>query len=312
MDVRLLFYAGWLVVVAVGAVAAARQAKRRQEAAAVAARAGLHFDGIDPFDCTRVSFRLFVKGDGREATNVMWRDTDDGHSFRAFDFAYFVEHRDEHGQVSKTYHRFSCAMALVGSAWPDITIGREGVIDKLFNALIGDDIDFESEEFNRLFAVHCDDRRFAHALIDPQMLEFLLSTRGELSFELKGRWLLVWTDPVAPKFVPGLLRVSEEFVQHIPKVVWDLYPSTFVDDEGRPLAPGDDPVDRMKAELELAQWRKDHHDDPWDALAESPFSALERHDDVEYDLDGNVIPEVEEDPWGTRGGRPSRAPDSSA
>lgn len=313
MDPTLLFVAVWIAVLAAGGIAAARRAKRRQDAALIAARAGLQFESTDPFDCTRIAFQLFSKGDGREATNVMWRDTDDGHSYRVFDFAYYEEHRDEYGRVNKTYHRSSCALALVGSAWPDITIWREGVLDKMFDAISGGDIDFESEEFNRLFAVHCSDRRFATALIDPQMLEFLLGTRGELSFQLKGRWLLVWSDPVPPKLMPGLLHVAEEFVQHIPKVVWELYPSTFVDEHGRPLAPGDDPVDRMKGELELAEFHEKVSDDPWDVLEESPYAALERKDGVEYDLDGHVIPKVEEDPWGRRGKAPETgAPDSSA
>ena len=311
MEARFLFLAVWVVVVvAFSGVVAARRARRNQEAATIAAKAGLQFASFDPFDCTRIAFQLFLKGDGREATNVMWRDTDDGHSYRVFDFAYYEEDKDEYGRVTKTYHRSSCALALVGSAWPDITIWREGVLDKMFNAITGGDIDFESEEFNRLFSVHCTDRRFASALIDPQMLEFLLGTRGELSFELKGRWLLVWSAPIGPKLMPGLLRVSEEFVQHIPKVVWELYPSAFVDGDRRPLAPGDDPVDRMKGELELAEQRKDHTGDPWDVLEESPYAALERHDGVEYDLDGHVLPKVEEDPWGTRKGR--RAPNSPA
>ena len=312
MDAQVLFVAVWIVVLAIGGFAAARRAQRRQEAATIAAKVGLHFESVDPFDCTRIAFQLFLKGDGREAINVMWRDTDDGHAYRVFDFAYYEEHKDEYGRVSKTYHRSSCALALVGSAWPDITVWRAGLLDKVFDAITKGDIDFESEEFNRLFSVHCSDRRFASALIDPQMLEFLLGTRGELSFELKGRWLLVWSEPVAPKFMPGLLRVAEEFVQHIPKVVWDLYPSMFVDADGRPLAPGDDPVDRMKGELELAEHREGHRDDPWDVLTESPFAALERHDGVEYDLDGNVIPKVEEDPWDRGPQRTERAPDSPA
>src|SRR5436190_1965055 len=256
MDASVLFIAVWIVVLAMGGITAARRAQRGRDAATIAAGAGLRFESLDPFDCTRIAFQLFRKGDGREATNLMWRDTDDGHMYRVFDFAYYEEHRDEYGRVTKTYHRWSCALALVGSAWPDITIGRGGVLDKMVNAITGSKIDFESEEFNRLFSVHCTDRRFASALLDPQMLEFLLRTQGELSFELKGRWLLVWSDPVPPKYMPGLLRVAEQFVQHIPKVVWDLYPSTFVDDEGRPLAPGDDPVDRMKGDLELAEFRK--------------------------------------------------------
>jgi len=310
MDASVLFIAVWIVVLAIGGITAARRAQRGRDAATIAADAGLRFESLDPFDCTRIAFQLFLKGDGREATNVMWRDADDGHMYRVFDFAYYEEHRDEYGRVTRTYHRSSCALALVGSAWPDITVGRGGVLDKMVDAITGSKIDFESEEFNRLFSVHCGDRRFASALLDPQMLEFLLRTRGELSFELKGRWLLVWSDPVPPKYMPGLLRVAEQFVQHIPKVVWDLYPSTFVDGEGRPLAPGDDPVDRMKGDLELAEFRNKVSDDPWDVLQESPYEALERHDGVEFDLDGNVLPKVAEDPWGRHQPRP--APDSPA
>src|SRR5687768_12975554 len=113
-------------------------------------------------------------------------------------------------------------MALVGSAWPDISIVREGVFEKVRSRVAGGDIDFESEEFNRLFAVRCHDRRFASALIDAQMLEFLLTTHGALSFEIKGRWLLVWRDQVDPKLLPGLVGVAEKFVEHIPPVVWEL------------------------------------------------------------------------------------------
>jgi hypothetical protein len=282
-------------------VAGALRAKRAAAIPAIAARAGLQYSSGDPFDCTRVSFRLFTKGDGRGAENVLWRDADDGHVFRVFDYWFYVERRDDYGRVHKTYHRFSCAMALIGSAWPEIAIVREGLVDKMLNAVSGGDIDFESEEFNRLFAVHCTDRRFASALVDPRMLEFLLATKGELNFEIKGRWLLVWTDPVKAAFMPGLLRVAEEFVAHIPPVVWELYPSTFVDEHGKPLPPGDDPVDRMRTELELAQFREENERDPFAVLARSPFEALEREDGVEYDLDGHVLPKVKENPWGTGG-----------
>ena len=296
---QLVFLLIGAVLTVAATVAGALRAKRAAQIPAIAAKAGLQYSSSDPFACTRVSFRIFTKGDGRAAENVLWRETDDGHVFRVFDYWYYKEQRDQYGNTSKTYTRFSCAMALVGSAWPDIAIVREGVLDKMVSAVSGGDIDFESEEFNRLFAVHCADRRFASALVDPQMLEFLLSTRGVLNFEIKGRWLLVWTDPVKPALMPGLLRVAEEFVERIPPLVWELYPSTFVDENGRPLPPGDSPEDRMRAELELAELRREREDDPFDVLARSPFDALERDDGVEYDLDGNVLPEVSEDPWGT-------------
>jgi len=293
-----IFILVFAVVSAAGTIAALFRAKRAAQMGEIASRAGLQYSDSDPFSCTRVSFSLFSRGDGRGAENVMWREPGDGHVYRVFDFWYYDEYKGEGGNVEKMYHRSSCAMALVGSAWPDISIVREGLFDKVITKLAGDDIDFESEEFNRLFAVRCRDRRFASALIDAQMLDFLLTTRGELNFELKGRWLLVWTDPVNPKLMPGLLTVAEKFVHHIAPVVWDLYPSTFVDSDGKPLPPGDDPVDRMKGELALAEYRHLHDHDPFDVLEQSPFEALERHDGVEYDLDGHPLPKVKQDPWG--------------
>jgi hypothetical protein len=287
------------VLSAAGTIAALLRAKRASQIDDIASSAGLQYSQSDPFDCTRVNFHLFARGDGRGAENVMWRDSNDGHVFRVFDYWYYDEYKGERGQVNKVYHRSSCALALVGSSWPDIMIVREGLFGKVLTKIAGDDIDFESDEFNRLFAVHCHDRRFASALLDAQMLDFLLTTKGELNFELKGRWLLVWTEPLNPKLMPGLLGVAEKFVGHIPPVVWSLYPSSFVDANGKPLPPGDDPVDRLRGELELAEHRREHGDeDPFDVLAHSPFEALERHDGVEYDLDGHVLPKVVEDPWG--------------
>jgi len=285
-----------LVVLAASGVASLVRAKRAADISTIASRAGLQYASADPFDCTRVAFRLFTRGDGRGAENVMWREHDDGHVYRVFDYWFYKEHHDQYGQTTKTYTRFSCAMALVGSAWPDIEIVPEGLMDKMMNAVGGGDIDFESEEFNRLFTVRSPDRRFASALIDAQMLDFLLSTKAELNFELKGRWLLVWTDPVAAALMPGLLGVAERFVAHIPPVVWELYPSSFVDEDGRPLAPGDSPVDQMQTELALQKLHDES--DPFNVIVHSPFEALERTDGVEYDLDGHPLPKVKEDPWG--------------
>jgi hypothetical protein len=288
----------WIYAVAVVAFALAsavgtwRRAQRRQDIRAVARRAGLQYSQEDPFDCTRVGFGLFRKGDGRGAENVLWRDAPDGHTYRAFDYWYY----DQDSEGHKTYHRSSCAMALVGSSWPDISITREGLLSKVAGAVAGGDIDFESEEFNRLFVVRCHDRRFATALLDARLIELLVGTRGELSFEIKGRWLLVSAPPVKPSLVPGLIGVAEAFVEAIPKVVWELYPSTFVDEKGQPLPPGDDPISRMETEVALAELHDE--DDPFAVLETSPFEALERKDGVEYDLDGNVVPKHEERPWG--------------
>jgi hypothetical protein len=291
-----IFVAVVLLVLAASGIASALRAKRAADISTIASRARLQYSSSDPFDCTRVGFRLFTRGDGRGAENVMWREPGDGHVYRVFDYWFYNEHRDQYGRTTKSYDRFTCAMALVGSSWPDIEIVPEGLMDKMASVIGGGDIDLESEEFNRLFAVRCADRRFASALVDPQMLDFLLSTRGELNFQLKGRWLLVWTDPIKAALMPGLLGFAEQFVARIPPVVWELYPSSFVDEDGTPLAPGDGPLERMQTELAVSKLHEES--DTFNVIAHSPFEPLERTDGVEYDLDGKPLPKVNEDPWG--------------
>lgn len=265
------------------------RAKRRAAIESIAARAGLQYAEEDPFNCTRVAFGLFRKGDGRGAENVMWRADDGGKPVRVFDFWYYVEHRTDNGGTTRSYDRYTCAMALINGSWPSLTITREGLFDKFATTLGLPDLDFESEEFNRLFAVRCEDPRFASALIDPRMMELLLSTRGELHFEIKGRWLLVASRPIEPRLMPGLLGVCDEFLRRIPPVVWELYPSPFLDADGNPLPVEDEPLAALP---DLVEQR-----DPLDALGRSPLAALGDPGRPEYDLDGNVVPPVVEDPW---------------
>jgi len=288
-----------IIIVFLGAslVGAYIRNRRRATAENVAARAGMDYSFDDPFNCTRVAFALFRKGDGRGAENVMWRDGVKGQPVRAFDYWYYTEHRNESGAPTRAYHRFSCAMTLVGGSWPPLTITREGLLDKVVDTVAANDIDLESEEFNRTFVLHCEDRKFAVTLLDPRMMELVLKTKGELNFELRGRWLLVWATNVKPALLPGLAGVADQFVDRIPKVIWDLYPSSFVDAEGKPLPAGDEHLlldEMMRREDE----REHEHADPYDVLSHSPFDALNDDSRPEYDLDGHIVPPVTEDPWG--------------
>jgi hypothetical protein len=270
------------------------RARRRLTAEEVAAQAGLQFSFEDPFDCTRVAFELFRRGDGRGAENVMWRDGDDGSQVRAFDYWYYVEHRDRYGRVSKSYEYFTCATTLVGGSWPPLAIHREGLLDKMADAVTGSDIDFESEQFNRTFTVTCEDRRFATTMIDARMMELLLSTRGELAYELRGRWLLVYAKRVPVTLMPAMLGVCDEFVERIPKVVWDLYPSAFVDKDNKPLPTGEE----LLLMNDLLTVDDEHHDhDPHEVLSHSPYDALHVDGRPEYDLDGHVVVSKPENPW---------------
>lgn len=290
---------GAIVIVAVMSVAAVLAAKARAERraalAALAAQRGWEFSETDPFDVTRLGFDLFRKGDGRGAENMLWRNGRNELPVRAFDYWYYEEDRDNQGRVQRRYTRRSCVLAQVNGAWPDIVIARERLVDRVLSFVGLPDVELESEEFNRAFVVRCDDARFATALVDPQMMEFLLGTKGVVSLSMKGRWLLLETDVVKPVLVPALMALADEFIERIPRVVWELFPSPFFDADGKPLPAGDEhlAVERLEAAESASS--------PFNERATSPLEPLFDHlegDGVDYDLDGKPVPKRDENPWG--------------
>jgi len=292
--VPVLLVAGVSLALALLVVPWLLQARRQEDIAAVAARHGLRYSAADPFDCVRVAFPLFRRGDGRGAENIVWRERPDGLATRALDYWYYDERRDDLGRTTRTYKRFSCVLAQVDGSWPDLTITRGGFVEKALDLVGLGSIELESDEFNRRFALRSPDRRFAVTLCDARMIEFLVSTDAHFAFAIKGRWLLLASDPVEPTLVPALIRVAETFVERIPRVVYELWPSPFRDAEGRPLPAGDDGLGDAIARADADQR------EPWSVFRVRRDDADEEPAGPQYDLDGRPVAEVHEDPWGDR------------
>jgi hypothetical protein len=271
-----------------------KRAARNHDLPEAALRAGLRFSEDDPFHCTAMAFPLFRSGEGRVVANVMWRDDPAATPVRVFDYSYFEEQRDQYGQSQKVWHHFSCALAEHRGTWPGLRVTREGLVDKAVHALGSQEIDLESEEFNRTFAVRSADRRFASAFLDPQMMELLLRTGGEVALETMGRFLLLWTAPMDPPVVPRFLRLTEDVMAHVPPAVWELYPAP-----DPPDGAGAEP--RAVEDLD-AEARRQRFLDAGRPFAEGP--SLVHPDEswdptpgVDHDLEGHVVPPVVEDPW---------------
>jgi hypothetical protein len=223
------------LVLGIASIAAwKRKVNRERELERLARAMGFSFSSGDPFDSTRVPFTLFRLGDGRQAQNVLWGAGGDGAPVRAFDFAFYDEYENGDRPASllstdpeplspptRRYRHFSCVVAELPVVWPHLSIQPERGVTKWIGGLDVADIEFESGEFNRLFRVTCDDRRFAQVFIDAQMIELLISTRGECAFEVRGRWMLLATKQVEPKLVPGLVKLSERFRTTIPPLAHD-------------------------------------------------------------------------------------------
>jgi hypothetical protein len=224
MDVGLVL----LFLVIAGAVAWYRwhkAAERREALFGLANRNGLTYSRRDPLHLLGLGFERFREGDDQGIENVVhgtYRDR----PFTVFDLWSMTEHTDSEGKRSRSYRYYSGAVReLDGVFCPHMVVKKENILTRAKDKVGFRDIEFESGEFNAMFEVGCDDRRFASTFIDPRMMEWLLSTKGRFAFEVRGRHLLVTSgrvkDPNEFLILHGVMNLFED---RIPDVAKSLYP----------------------------------------------------------------------------------------
>jgi hypothetical protein len=200
-----------------------RQA-RRDELARVAKALGLTYARDDDRNTTSLPFALFRKGDGNGSENLMSGQLE-GRPVRLVEYWYYEESSDSKGSHSRSYHRFSCAIGLLAFDGPSLSIGHETLLSRVGQHLGLADIELESEEFNRAFRLHADDKKFAYAVCDGTMMAWLLATGRPYCFETIGPFVMAYTHRLRPRELPDLARALLGFGHHIPTVVASLYPA---------------------------------------------------------------------------------------
>ncbi len=209
-----------------------RARKRREALFAWATTNGLEYNQGDPFGLLDLGFNLFSLGDGRGIENVMWGPWQ-GLPVKEADYWYYTESSDGKGNRSRTYHRFSVVIAELQCFLPQIAVTKENLLTRLADHLGFQDINFESEEFNREFQIKCRDREFAFKLIDARMIQWFLSTDGRFGVETNGQNVLVYTKAIRqPTELLPLFCTVKEFHDRIPRIVWSEY--------GMPQQPGNE------------------------------------------------------------------------
>lgn len=160
-----------------------------------------------PFQLSRSTRRSY--GEIENVLSGSWHDLE----VRSFDHSYSVS-EDERRLLSR-------AQIAIPGGWPTLVIRAETGLTRLVDIAVPD-IAFESEAFNRAFAVRCHDR--ASAVVDPRMMEWLQSLGHRWSFEIDGRWILGYRDQVRPWEIEPVLETVETFIHKIPGAVTSLYP----------------------------------------------------------------------------------------
>jgi hypothetical protein len=192
---------GILIILVVGLIVAGmvfvhRQARKRREALrAFAADRSLTFvEGHDSDHDDRFArFAMFRKGHSRAAFNTMEGTiliSDRSVRVRTGDFRFREERGSGKNRRTVTINLSYLVVWNPFGVGPETIVRREGLFDRLKGVLGFDDIDFESVEFSKAYHVSSEDKRFAYDLIDPRMMEFIMSTSPP-AFEIDGEYICI-------------------------------------------------------------------------------------------------------------------------
>jgi hypothetical protein len=104
---------------------------------------------------------------------------------------------------------------------PPVTFVREGLSERMLAILGGADVDVESAAFNASWRVRAHDPRFAHAMLQPTLIEMLVGvTEPGIAFHIDGNRVAVWDDAtVGEADLVERARLVSEFASRIPAFV---------------------------------------------------------------------------------------------
>ena len=192
-----------------------RAKQHTAELAAYCASRGWRFSADDPYGLVnRWVGPPFDAGRRPRVRNVITSEVR-GRAMVAFDYSYVVRQ----GKHTKTYEYAVVALGLP-CALPELHVAPEGVFTRLGTMLGMEDIDLESEEFNRQFRVRCPNSKFAHDVITPRTMHALLSM-GPVEIRFEGTDALCYElGELDPVWVLGAVRALQTVLAGIPSFVW--------------------------------------------------------------------------------------------
>ncbi len=166
--------------------------KRIAELQAYAASRGWAYTPRDDTWHERFNGSPFHSGHGRRSTKIL-TGPHDGRQASVFDFVYHTTETSTdaqgHTRTREVSHRFNVVALALGAMTPGLAVSPEGVFGRLIGRMFNNDIELESEEFNRAFTVNSEDRKFAFDVLHPRMMELLLQHR-DTAWRIDQGWLL--------------------------------------------------------------------------------------------------------------------------
>jgi hypothetical protein len=222
----LLFVLGGLAIAGLGIYRYWQNQKRVEELGLFCLSKGWQFSPIDDSLSARWMGEPFFEGKDRHARAVvrgsLQRPGGSG-EFVAFDYTYVTETSGTNGSKHRTTHHFAICAVTLPTWLPALRVTPETVLTRIGNSVAGDDIEMESEDFNRRFRVQSPDRKFACDVLNPRTMHMMLA-RPALHFRVDGRDLLCWEPGgTTPATLLPRLATLTDFVAGIPEFVWHDY-----------------------------------------------------------------------------------------
>lgn len=201
--------------------------KRLADLSALASRNNWSFRSASNYahDGEYPQFSIFREGHSRYAYNTM-RGTIETHGglcpIQLGDYHYKITTHNGKSSSTRTYQFSYGIVELPYVDLPDLSFRREGFFDKVAGFFGFDDIDFESAEFSDQFSVKGSNKKFAYSVIDPRMMEFLLSSSPPIT-QIAGGACCIYDSKIcwSPEQFQTRVDWLHTFFQHWPRHVVD-------------------------------------------------------------------------------------------
>ncbi len=175
--------------------------------------------------------------------------------------AMTFEYREEGADATVQAHVVAVSLPV---PLPALRLSPQARTDDLAGALGGQDIAFESADFNAAWRVRAADAKHAHDVLHPRMMERLLAGDAQgVSIWVVGTEVLAWVPGRADlAAVDGRLAVLTAFIDAIPRFVWLDHGydpgagavTTPVPEQGLPARTADRPVVSAAARATDRSW----------------------------------------------------------
>ncbi|MGO1974225.1 MAG: hypothetical protein ACTH2Q_14815 [Propionibacteriaceae bacterium] len=156
---------------------------------------------------------LFHAGNSVRGMNLL-TFTSEGLTAQSFDFV--VHGHTQHGSGPEFFHVVAIEVPF---SLPILELRPERALDRVVGA---PEVEFESAEFNRAWYVTTRNERFAHDVVHPQMMEWLLEEPApNLPFDVGGNKIYTYsTGEQHTERIDDMVWLLQEFRARIPDHVW--------------------------------------------------------------------------------------------